>query len=187
MYAMEFESVGRRLHAEGLVSANFGNMSVRCDRGFLITRTGAFLDNPGEPVFVPLEGDVPREASSEYQLHRAVYRSSMHGAIVHAHPVHAVAISLDRDEVVPEDSEGLMFAAMIPVATGAPGSREMADNVTALLQEHSIVIVRGHGTFCAGKTLEEAYILTSLAEHSCRVLILAGRTKDQGPGKDKRK
>jgi L-fuculose-phosphate aldolase len=36
------------------------------------------------------------------------------------------------------------------------------------------VLVHGHGTFTAGRTLDEAYILTSLAEHSCRVLWLAG-------------
>ena len=35
-----------------------------------------------------------------------------------------------------------------------------------------LVIVRGHGTFAAGRTLDEAYQFTSLAEHSARVLAL---------------
>jgi L-fuculose-phosphate aldolase len=30
----------------------------------------------------------------------------------------------------------------------------------------------GHGMFAEGKTLDEAYVLTSLAEHSCRILAL---------------
>jgi len=51
---------------------------------------------------------------------------------------------------------------------------EMARNVATALGNGRVVIVRGHGTFSAGKTLEEAYILTSLAEHSCHVLLLAG-------------
>ncbi|MDH7491002.1 MAG: aldolase [Methanolinea sp.] len=174
-YALEFESIGKRLCQERLVSANFGNMSVRRDEGFLITRTGSFLDNPGEPVFVPLEGDVPREASSEFRLHREVYRRTGHDAVVHAHPVHAVALSLGRDHVITLDSEGQMFAPKIPVVGGAPGSMEMADNVAGALAGGNLVIVRGHGTFAAGKSLEEAYILTSLAEHSCRVIILSER------------
>jgi len=89
-YALEFESVGKRLYQEKLVSANFGNMSVRDGEGFLITRSGAFLDDPGELVYVPLEGDVPGNASSEFRLHREVYLQTAHDAVVHAHPVHAV-------------------------------------------------------------------------------------------------
>lgn len=173
-YALEFESVGKRLYQERLVSANFGNMSVRDGEGFLITRSGAFLDDPGELVYVPLEGDVPGNASSEFRLHREVYLQTAHDAVVHAHPVHAVAVSLGGDRVIACDSEGQMFAPEIPVVGGAPGSMEMARNVAAALGNGKVVIVRGHGTFSAGKTLEEAYILTSLAEHSCHVLLLAG-------------
>jgi len=183
-YALEFETVGKRLYRDNLISANFGNMSVRDGEGFLITRTGAFLDNPGEPVYVPLEGTAPEDASSEFRLHREVYLRTDHAALVHAHPVHAVAVSLDRDRVIPRDSEGQMFAPEIPVVVGPPGNMEMAKNVAAALSRARVAIVRGHGTFSAGKTLEEAYILTSLAEHSCRVLylseMLAGRPSGRG-------
>lgn len=67
-----------------------------------------------------------------------------------------------------------MFSPVIPVVTGAPGSMEMAQNVASELCGHRAVIVRGHGTFAGGKTLEEAFIITSIVEHSCRVLILSG-------------
>jgi len=170
----EFQRIGRRLCEEGLVGANFGNMSVRERDGFSITRTGSFLDSPGEPVFVPNEGEVPPSAaSSECRLHREVYRTSSHYAIVHAHPPHAVAISLHRDQIIPADSEGEMFCPVIPVVTGSPGSMEMAENVAAALKDGKSIIVRGHGTFCGGKSLEEGYILTSIVEHSCRVLLLS--------------
>jgi L-fuculose-phosphate aldolase len=59
---------------------------------------------------------------------------------------------------------------MIQVVTGAPGSQEIADNVAAALSDSKIVIARGHGTFSAGKTLDEAYLFTSLAEYASRVL-----------------
>jgi L-fuculose-phosphate aldolase len=173
MYSGEFERIGKRLFAEHLVGGNFGNMSVRKgDEGFFIKRTGAYLDVAGTLVFVPLQGDAPPDSSSEYRVHREVYRKTSHEAIVHAHPPYAVAASLVMDEVVPEDSEGEMLCPEIPVVKGAPGSQEIADNVARSLASSRLVIARGHGTFAAGKTLDEAYVYTSLAEHSCRVLIL---------------
>jgi L-fuculose-phosphate aldolase len=174
MLDQEFKRIGMRLHRDGLVNANFGNMSVRAGDGFYITRIGSYLDDPGSPVFVPLHGEVPPEASSEYRVHRQVYRRTRHNAIVHAHPAYAVGASLVYDEIIPRDSEGEMFCPMIPVVQGKPGSDEIARNVSEGLCLSQVVIVSGHGTFSGGKTLDEAYILTSLTEHSCRVLWLVG-------------
>jgi L-fuculose-phosphate aldolase len=173
MHTAEFERIGRRLFSEHLVGGNFGNMSVRQgDEGFYIKRTGDYLDDVHELVFVPFQGAIPQQASSEYRVHLAVYANSLHAAIVHAHPPAAIAASLLMDRIVPEDSEGLMFCPEIPVVKGAPGSQEIADNVAAVLSRGKLVVVRGHGTFAAGKTLDKAYQLTSLAEHSCRVLAM---------------
>ena len=148
-------------------------MSVRNgDEGFFITRTGEYLDTPGEIIFVPMKGDAPQIVSSEYRVHRAVYQKSQHAAIVHAHPPYAVAVSLVLDKIIPLDSEGEMFCPMIPVVQGRPGTDELAENVARCLAVAPVVIARGHRTFAAGKMLDEAYVLTSLAEHSCRVLIL---------------
>jgi L-fuculose-phosphate aldolase len=172
MYSGEFERIGKRLFAEHLVGGNFGNMSVRTGDGFFIKRTGTCLDIATEPVFVPLSGNAPNEASSEYRVHRAVYATTNHAAIVHAHPPYAVAASLVLNEIITEDSEGEMFCPRIPIVSGAPGTQEVADNVARALVSSKLVIARGHGTFSTGVTLTEAYVLTSLAEHSCRILAL---------------
>ncbi|OPX65161.1 MULTISPECIES: aldolase [unclassified Methanoregula] len=173
MYAHEFERIGKRLFAEHLVGGNFGNISIRHNQaGFYIKRTGAYLDSATEPVLVPLDGDVPPEASSEYRVHRDVYRKTRHLAIVHAHPPAAVALSLVLDKIHPEDSEGIMFCPVIPVVSGEPGSQAIADAVSDALISSKLVIARGHGTFAAGKTLDEAYLFTSLCEHACRVLAI---------------
>lgn len=166
--------IGKRLFTEGLVGGNFGNMSRREGDGFLITRTGSYLDDPGDLVLVPCEGAAPKGASSEYRVHQAVYRLSPHRAIVHAHPAHAVAASLACGRIIPMDSEGEMLCPEIAVVGGAPGTQELADNVAAALKDAHLVIARGHGTFAAGKSLDEAYLYTSLAEYSCRVLLYAG-------------
>jgi len=177
MLDQEFERIGKRLFLEGLVGANFGNVSMRTEGGFYITRSGAYLDSREMPVFVPEEGETPPEASSEYRVHRTAYRETSHTAIVHAHPVHAVIASFDTDRLLPIDSEGRMLCPEIPVVGGEPGTDEIASNVAEALRDGHIVIVRGHGTFAAGKTLDEAYIYTSIAEYSCRILLLSGRSK----------
>ncbi|HWQ64397.1 MAG TPA: aldolase [Methanospirillum sp.] len=169
----EFKRFGNRLVVEHLVGANFGNMSVKTeDDGFLITRTGSYLDDPGELVYAPMSGEVSKTASSEWRVHRAVYQNTRHHAIVHAHPPYAVAASLMLDEVVPLDSEGKMFCPIIPIAHGEPGTQELAEDIAECLALSPLCIARGHGTFAAGKTIEEGYLFTSLGEHACRVLSL---------------
>jgi L-fuculose-phosphate aldolase len=173
MYSEEFERIGKRLFSEHLVGGNFGNISIRKgDEGFFIKRTGAYLDIADVLVFVPLEGDVPHNASSEYRVHREVYRKTRYDAIVHAHPPFAVAASLVMDKIIPEDSEGKMLCPEIPIIQGEPGSEEIAENITRALSRSKLVLARGHGTFAAGKTLDEAFVCTSMAEHSCRVIFL---------------
>lgn len=166
--------VGRRVLAEGLVSGNFGNASVRTGAaGFLVKRSGAYLDDPGPLVLVPLEGAIPRDASREALVHRAIYNITPHQAILHVHPPYAVTLSLDHDEIIPVDPEGLLLCPRIPVVAGEPGSQLLGDRIAHALLHGKIVIARGHGTFAAGKDLEEAYLVTSAAEHSCRILYLA--------------
>ena len=52
------------------------------------------------------------------------------------------------------------------------GSQALADAVAEALCSSKVVIAKGHGTFAAGKSLDEAYLFTSLAEHCCKVLYL---------------
>lgn len=175
----EVARIGKRILAEGLVSGNFGNASVRTGAGFLVKRSGAYLDDPGPLVPVPLEGAVPPEASRESLVHRTVYRLTPHLAILHTHPLYAVTLSLTREKIVPIDPEGMLLCPVIPVVDGDPGSLILGDRVAHCLMHGKIVIARGHGAFAAGKDLEEAYLVTSAAEHACQILYLAGTLAGQ--------
>ncbi|OPY37698.1 MAG: L-fuculose phosphate aldolase [Methanoregula sp. PtaU1.Bin051] len=59
-----------------------------------------------------------------------------------------------------------------PVVTGMPGTNELAEKVAKGLSVAQAVIARGHGTFAGSRTLDEAYVFTSLAEHAYRVIAL---------------
>jgi len=119
-------------------------------------------------------------ASSELVVHRAIYLATPALAIVHAHPRTAVALSLSRDEIVPIDNEGSYLLHKVPVVAAefASGSAEMVERVPAALQEYKIVVLRGHGCFSIGQTLEEAFQWASCLEESCQV-ILAAKTIDE--------
>ncbi|HIJ06960.1 aldolase [Methanocalculus sp.] len=170
----DFTRIGRRLFNEGLIGGNFGNMSIRSVEGYLITRRGSYLDDPGDLVRVIPGDPVPKGTSSEYRVHEAIYRETEHDAIVHAHPSCAIAASLLMDRIIPIDSEGQMLCPEIVVVGGVPGTQELAENCADVLKRSNLVIARGHGTFAAGKTIDEAYLFTSLAEHASRILFYTG-------------
>jgi L-fuculose-phosphate aldolase len=170
----EFSDIGLRLLREGLVSGNFGNMSVRTENGFYITASGSFLDEPGDPVYVPMKGAVPEAASSEYRVHLEAYGATSHRACVHAHPPLSVAASFVFDRIEPVDSEGSLLCPLVPVVEGPPGTTALADAVAEALSSSNVVIARGHGTFAFGTTLAEGLLLTSAVDHACKILYYLG-------------
>lgn len=168
-----FTRIGKRLFGEHLVGGNFGNLSVLDGRWYFITHTGAYLDaDPMDLVVMPINGRETPGASSEWKVHTAVYNATDHRAIVHAHPSFAVAMSLIYDCINTVDSDGQRFAPKIEVVEGACGSQDLAEAVADVLAHAHVVIAKGHGTFAAGNTLDEAYLYTSLAEHCCKVKYL---------------
>lgn len=171
----EFARIGSRLVRDDLLTGRFGNMSVRVDGGVLISRHGAYPDRYHHPVFVGDGEPAPGTASSEHRVHRRIYGKTEHLAVVHAHPPHAVAVSLAaHDHVHPVDSEGAAICPEIPVVDGAPGTDMLAEQVADALRHAPVAIARGHGTFAAGRTLDDAYLVTATTEHACRVIILSG-------------
>jgi L-fuculose-phosphate aldolase len=148
-------------------------MSARYADGYFVTRTGTYLDvEPAQTVLMPLNGRVTPGASSEWRVHTAIYNAAeQHAAIVHAHPIHAIVLSLlVDDEILAIDNEGKMLAPSITVVDGASGTQELANSVAKGLHSANVVIARGHGTFAAGKNLDQAYLFTSLAEHCSKIL-----------------
>lgn len=174
----QFECVGRDLFTRGLVASNTGNLSMRLRSRIIITRRGCMLGSLQEHDLI--ETGISRNdrstplASTELAVHRAVYQATPARAIVHAHPPHAIALSLTSAEIVPSGAESLAAVGRVPVLgwnmTAKPG--ELAETIAEALQEHHIVMVHGHGSFAVGQLLEDAYNRTSLLEESSQVIYL---------------
>ncbi|MBN2488450.1 MAG: aldolase [Methanosarcinaceae archaeon] len=169
---------GKKLVDHGLVESHFGNISVRIGSRILITRSGCALDDITENSVVEVELDgtsgLDLIASSETIVHRTIYKNTSALAIIHAHCPYSVTQSLlaDSDTIIPIDSEGLYFLHEIPIVRGGIGTPELAQNTSRALSEHKGAIVYSHGTFAVGKILEEAYVVTTQVEHSCRIKYL---------------
>jgi L-fuculose-phosphate aldolase len=175
----EISKYGRKLVEHGLVESNFGNISIRAGDRMLITRTGAALDEITSNSVVEIDiqetSSLDIIASSEAVVHREIYRQTSSLAIIHAHSTYAVVESLlagPEGRVSPIDSEGQYFLGEIPVVGGGIGSCELARNLSNALSRHRGAIVYSHGTFAVGRTLGDAYIVTTQLEHSCKIKYL---------------
>jgi L-fuculose-phosphate aldolase len=175
----EMAKYGSKLVEHGLVESNFGNISVRAGDKMLITRTGAALDEINENSVVEVDiqdtSSLDIIASSEAVVHREIFRHTSALAIIHAHCQYAVVESLiagSKGIILPVDSEGQYFLGEIPVVSGGIGSRELAEGLAIELSKHRGAVVYSHGTFAIGKTLGDAYIVTTQLEHSCKIKYL---------------
>ncbi|MEW6034144.1 MAG: class II aldolase/adducin family protein [Chloroflexota bacterium] len=181
---LQFKSVGEDLCQNRLVSAHGGNLSVRIGDRLVITRHACALGRLAEADLVEASLD-PRGladalASMEVAVHRAIYCLTDAGAIVHAHPAHAIALSLKARKIVPADVEGsVLLGRVLVVGWGRrlrPGGG--AEVVARALRKSRVVMVHGHGCFAVGKNLEEACGYVTTLEESCRILYLL---KDLAP------
>jgi L-fuculose-phosphate aldolase len=174
----QFQAVGQALFTQGLVSPQGGNLSVKLGEHLVITHRGSLLGSiqEGDLVETGIEKNnrATPLASTELEVHRCIYKNTPALAVVHAHPPYAVALSFVEKEIVPRDVEGQALLSKVPILSSdtvvKPG--ELADEIARLMEEHRVVLVRGHGTFAASQLLEEAYYYTVVLEQSCRLLYL---------------
>ena len=174
-----FREIGRDLFVAGLTTSHGGNMSVRDGGRVIITRRGSMLgritdDDLVETGLEPCATD--ERCSREIVVHRAIYAATDARAIVHAHPPHTVARSFGSDSIVPQDSEGLYVLGAVPVVTAATtiASSEAAAVLASALVSAPVAVLRTHGPFARGASLEEAFMHVSVLEASVRILDLLG-------------
>jgi len=162
--------VGRDLFLRGLVSSHSGNLSLRRGQRLTITRHGCQLGHlgKGDLVETGVEADLSssQQPSMELARHRTIYRATPARAIIHAHPPAAIALSLLVGEIVPRDVEGAYLLGRVPVLAAQEG-----DRLGQELGAHPIVVLRSHGSFAVGDSLETALQWTTALEESCRILL----------------
>ena len=174
-----FREIGRDLFGQNMISSHGGNLSIRLGDKVIIKRRGAMLGalKPQDLIETRIDKNDSGVAlaSTELLVHRTVYQQTPALAVVHCHPRTAIAFSLSRDEIVPIDNEASYLLKKIPVVTEefASGTPQMANKVAEVLQNYKIIMLRGHGSFATGQTLDEAFLWSSTLEEACQIMLSA--------------
>ncbi len=169
---------GRKVEKYALISSHAGNISVRDSDSLYITKTGTMLGelSSEDIVNVSIFGEHPnlKFASMETIVHRAIYQTNNYNSIIHSHPVYAITLSLLLDSFIPIDSEGKFVLGKIPILSvkNSIASEEVASGIKNLYTDNKVVIVRSHGVFAVGDSLEKAFYYTTVLENSAKIFYL---------------
>lgn len=168
----------RWLRQYGNNDSHSGNASVRVGGRFWVTPTGACADTltADDLIECPLKGACGEGASLDAPLHQLVYQQNPKAtAVLHSHGPYTVAVTLNGEDFIPADFEGQLYFPCVPVTTipydeyveRAPAA------VADVLARHRITVVRGHGVYACGETLNLAYKWTCSLELSAKTAVIA--------------
>jgi L-fuculose-phosphate aldolase len=174
--------VCKRIHANGWVAANDGNVSIRTgpdtvlctptgmSKGYLSCDQLIKVDMSGNKI----EGEL--EPSSEVKMHIDVYQNKPGiNSVVHAHPPYATGfavagVPLDQC-VMPEIIIGL---GSIPLAKfGTPSTMEIPEKVRPYLKEHNVFLLENHGALSVGNDVFQAYYRMESLELFAKISLIA--------------
>ena len=171
----------RQAYAEGLFSGTSGNLSMRTDRGMLITPTSVRYEtlSPEDIVHLRPDGAVLEgrfAPSSEWRMHAEIYaRFPAVGAIVHTHSPHATAFAA-ANRPIPESLIEMRFflGGEVPCAAYAPaGTREVGLRCCEVLSGRGGCLMANHGALAVGRDLDEALLRAEYIEDSAKITLLS--------------
>lgn len=179
---------GRRLWLRELVGAGEGNLTAQLpdgrllatpagrNKGFLAPEDLVLLESDGRPV----DRSAP-PPSTEIALHIAAYAARPEtGAVVHAHPLAALAHAMagqPLEILVPE--AGWAPGAHVPVAPfAAPGTSAVGESVRPLLLAgHDVVLLDRHGAVALGADPLAAAEKLEVVERAARLSLWIRRLR----------
>lgn len=160
---------------ERLNRGSSGNVSARCEGGFLVTPSGLASAEvqPDQVVRMTMDGVAAATAlapSSEWRIHRDIYAARAEvNAVVHVHAPFAVALACLR-RAIPA------FHYMVAVAGGKDircagyatfGTQALSDRVLTALAGRRACLMANHGLVATGRSLELALALAVEVEGLC--------------------
>jgi ribulose-5-phosphate 4-epimerase/fuculose-1-phosphate aldolase len=175
--------LGRSIFDRGLTHGSTGNISARCEEGWLLTPTGSNLGGLDPARLSKLDwegkhlsGDPP---SKENFLHLAMYQErARNQAVIHLHSTHSVAISvlegLDPHNLLPPlTAYYVMRIGTLPlVPYYAPGDLKLAEAVRGYAGRHHAMLLANHGPVVAGTSLSAAADAIEELEATARLYLL---------------
>lgn len=195
--------IGKNFYSRGWVLGTSGNFSAVLSREPLrlaITTKGSdkgkltpaqFLEIDGVGNVVRNGGD-EQQPSAEASLHLAVVRCMNADAVLHTHSVWSTVLSdmhASRGGIVLEGYEMLkgldgvgthQHKEYLPILENSQDMIELAQRVSATLQEYNGIhgfLLRGHGLYTWGVSLEEAIHNVEILEFLMEVLVRSAQAR----------
>lgn len=174
---MRLVVAARRLSAGGLNTGTAGNLSARMPAGYIITPSALAYDalSPEDLVFMGddwTHSGGQRPASTEWRLHRDLYRSrpDVH-AVVHTHSPYATTMAcLHRG--IPAFHYEVAHAGGPDIRCGAYatfGTQQLSDSAIAALEGRRACLIGNHGAVTVGESLDQALELAEKVESLARM------------------
>ena len=174
--------IGKKMHEEGFVSANDGNITVRVgDDEVWATPTGVNKGDltPDKLIRVRISDGKVLEGTwnptSELAMHLNVYRTDNEiMSTVHAHSLYLSVLACSGVELdLPTTPAACAISGRVPVIPYCcSGSKELAESVIPYVKEYHVVNLGNHGPLAWGKTPNEAWFRLEDAEASAHLAIL---------------
>jgi len=181
-YALRKEIVATCLEMDrrGINQGTSGNISVRWEKGLLITPSGLAYETmaPEDIIFLAMDGrpSGPHAPSSEWRFHRDIMKARRDvEAIVHAHPIHCTAVAMTGQDI---PAVHYMIAA-----AGGPtircgeyatyGTDELSRSALHALEGRLACLLANHGAIACGPNLRKAFWLMCEIEVLARQFIMA--------------
>ncbi len=172
-----------RLTELGYCIGTWGNVSVRCEEGLLITPSAIDYSTMSTDDMVVVDWDGrkisgERLPSSEMQLHRLfLLRRPDMGAVVHTHSPYASTCAVaNRSIPVTVDDMAQIIGGEVRCSEYAPGGKhiELAEaGWKALGDRNAAVILANHGPVVLGRNLKEATVAAQVLEKAAMLYVLA--------------
>ncbi|MCF8179487.1 MAG: class II aldolase/adducin family protein [Sulfuritalea sp.] len=188
-------ATARAMNASGINRGSAGNVSARCEEGFIITPTGMAYETcadddmvivdldgrlrkagdgalcvPGIPLRERVTAGRQRKPSSEWRFHRDIYAARTEaGAVVHTHSPFATALACQGMSVPAFHYMVARFGgADVRCATYATfGSQELSDAIIIALDRRCACLMAHHGMVVFGRDCDHALELAVELETLC--------------------
>ncbi len=188
MYEKEKEKIiywARKLNERGFVTARSGNISLKVDKGVLITSHDCYLGEltPADILLVDSKGEVlegKREVTSEKDLHLKIHKKFPKIQVVlHAHSPYTVAFFYYFDKLDVFSFEEKFYLGNIKVIPQDTPTVTDVEPVLEKLEASSIVVLGQHGVVAVGRDFKEAFSLIELLEEQAKVNLMLKVTRSQ--------
>lgn len=183
----EIIDIGKRLASLRLVISREGNLSARLDaQHILVTATGTHLGDltARDIIKVDLgkeEDSKNKHLTSEFPLHRLIYKNFPAQAVIHCHPALSNAYFAVCNDLKVLTFETRLYLGNVPVVEQQTPAVTNPEPVIEALKTSNLVVLKNHGVVAMDADFKKAFDLIETLEEAVRIAAVSRLFKKEIP------